>query len=102
MNENRGSDREFLYDIESSVEQGANHLVMIFINKSCSDVERNRFALFANIIVSVLFHRDGYDYYWNVYVHGYPFWTTDLYKAILDQQSLASRDVLPLDFRILD
>ena len=31
-----------------------------------------------NIIINVLFHHADYGYYWHVYVHGYPIWTTEL------------------------
>ena len=27
---------------------------------------------------SVLFHHDNYKYYWDVYIHGYSYWTTNL------------------------
>ena len=28
--------------------------------------------------IDALFHRDCYDYYWDVYIHGQPFWSKDL------------------------
>ena len=34
--------------------------------------------LFLVITISILFHNDNYDYCWNVYVHGYSVWVTEL------------------------
>ena len=35
-------------------------------------------------MISVLFHHDIYDYYWDVYVRVYSFWITDLSFLKLD------------------
>ena len=42
----------------------------VFINKSI--------CVLVLITISVIFHRDHYDYCWDVCIHGYSFWTTDL------------------------
>ena len=28
--------------------------------------------------MSILLHHDNYDYYWDLYVYGHSFWTTDV------------------------
>ena len=60
------------------------------------DLMLNGTVIFGNITISVMFLHDFHDYYWDVYVHGYPFWTTNLVflsKVILVQQSLTSWEV---------
>ena len=44
----------------------------------CSGVKCYFLVFLTNITISILFHLDNHDYYWDVYVHCYSFWTTDL------------------------
>ena len=39
----------------------------------CSNVQCYCFVFFVDINFNFLIHHDAYDYYWAVYVYGYPF-----------------------------
>ena len=79
-----------------------------FWDVCCSDVQYHSFVFFLKIIISVLFYRDGYGYYSDVYVNDYPFWTTDMGFLNLGKYGSANRSahemLLPLGLflRIFD
>ena len=43
------------------------HYVMFDIGKAAP------FVFFANIPITIIYHYDKYDYYWDVYAHRHPF-----------------------------
>ena len=76
----------------------------LFTNKACRLVSIARNIIFDATVVHLKIRsrgsvswNDGYDYHWNVYVHGYPFWIMKSAIGNVVQQLRTSMDASALE-----
>ena len=69
---------EYMYYVVFGVGESASHHILLDWPGLCAFLKLNATGVlfyFGNITNSVLLRHDRYNYYWDIHVHGYPFWT---------------------------